>query len=280
MKIFLSWSGERSQSLGRALRDWLPLVLQYVDPWLSDKDIAAGDRWPIEVGRELENSSFGILCLTDENLKAPWVLFEAGALSKIVQASAVCPYLLDVDVKDIAGPLSQFQAKKADKVGTLDLLRAINAKSAQPLDLVRLAQVFDGLWPVLEAQLARIPQKNIERQQARPESEILEDLVTAIRELEHRSRNLEERVIEILRFGRFKRQRSGIEICAQGDFRNFKAGEALLYNGEDLIGALQSIIDLAPETFGKEWYLRDDETDHFLTIEEARNATRILRWSR
>ena len=117
MRVFLSWSGERSQALGSALKDWLPMVLQYVEPWMSNQDIAAGSRWAIEVGKELEQSNFGVLCLTRDNLDAPWLLFEAGALSKVVEISAVCPYLLDVDVSEISGPLSQFQAKKNRQSG-------------------------------------------------------------------------------------------------------------------------------------------------------------------
>lgn len=32
MKIFLGWSGERSKALAEAMREWLPLVLHYVEP--------------------------------------------------------------------------------------------------------------------------------------------------------------------------------------------------------------------------------------------------------
>lgn len=42
MKVFISWSGERSHALGDALHDWIPLVLHYVEPWLSQADIEAG----------------------------------------------------------------------------------------------------------------------------------------------------------------------------------------------------------------------------------------------
>lgn len=61
MKVFISWSGERSQALAQALRDWLPMVLYYVEPWLSHSDIEAGERWAHEVAKELEVSKFGIL---------------------------------------------------------------------------------------------------------------------------------------------------------------------------------------------------------------------------
>jgi hypothetical protein len=45
MKVFISWSGERSQILAQKLYEWVPMVLQSVTPWLSQADIAAGDRW-------------------------------------------------------------------------------------------------------------------------------------------------------------------------------------------------------------------------------------------
>jgi hypothetical protein len=105
--VFLSWSGERSKLVARALRDWIPLVIDEVKPWFSGRDIPAGQRWTSEVGTRLEETNFGILCLTRENLQAPWLL-----LSKAVEEGAVCPYLLDVEVSEITGPLSQFQARK------------------------------------------------------------------------------------------------------------------------------------------------------------------------
>jgi hypothetical protein len=101
--IFLSWSGDRSNRVAQALKKWLPLVLDDVKPWFSDKDILAGKRWFLEVGQGLQETNFGIICLTRDNLESPWLLFEAGALSKALDEGHVCPYLLDVEVKDITG---------------------------------------------------------------------------------------------------------------------------------------------------------------------------------
>ena len=42
MRVFISWSGERSKVLAQALKEWLPLVLHNVEPWMSEVDIAAG----------------------------------------------------------------------------------------------------------------------------------------------------------------------------------------------------------------------------------------------
>jgi hypothetical protein len=55
MKMFISWSGERSQALGQALHEWLPMVLHYADPWLSHSDIDAGQRWADVIGKELDH---------------------------------------------------------------------------------------------------------------------------------------------------------------------------------------------------------------------------------
>lgn len=70
MKVFISWSGERSKLLANALCEWLKPVLQSVEVWMSEADIEAGDRWGQEVAKELSASNFGIICVTPENLNA------------------------------------------------------------------------------------------------------------------------------------------------------------------------------------------------------------------
>ena len=107
--------------LAQALHGWLPLVLHYVKPWLSDADVSAGDRWATVVAKELETSNFGIICVTPENLNSPWVLFEAGALAKTMQGSKVIPLLFNLEFSDISGPLAQFQAKKFDREGLAEV---------------------------------------------------------------------------------------------------------------------------------------------------------------
>lgn len=96
MKVFLSWSGDRSKAVAEALHSWLPRVLQAVEPWTSFDNIERGARWAPELAQVLEETRFGILCLTPENLLSPWLLFEAGALSKTLDNTFVSPYLLDL----------------------------------------------------------------------------------------------------------------------------------------------------------------------------------------
>jgi hypothetical protein len=39
MRVFISWSGEPSRSIARALDGWLESVVQHVDAWMSDEEI-------------------------------------------------------------------------------------------------------------------------------------------------------------------------------------------------------------------------------------------------
>ncbi len=66
MKVFISWSGEQSRIVAEALRDWLPDVIQAIEPFLSSHDIPKGARWGLELAHELEGTSVGIICLTSE----------------------------------------------------------------------------------------------------------------------------------------------------------------------------------------------------------------------
>lgn len=83
MKVFISWSGERAKAVARALHEWLPTVIQSLEPWMSDQDISSGQRWNSEISNQLAESNYGIICITPENQIAPWLNFEAGAVAKV-----------------------------------------------------------------------------------------------------------------------------------------------------------------------------------------------------
>lgn len=192
MKLFISWSGERSKALAEALRDWIPLVLHYAAPWLS-ADIEAGERWGEAVAKELEASNFGIICVTRENADTPWILFEAGALAKSLKESKVIPLLLDHEFRDITGPLTQFQAKKVEKSDLEDVVRSINQEAgadAEPAE--RMTKLFELLWPDLEEKLSEIPEQETSARRNRPQSEVLEELVGSVRALDSRFREMSD----------------------------------------------------------------------------------------
>ena len=157
MKVFISWSGELSKSLALALSKWLKTAIQSCDPYFSPDDIAKGSRWANEVSNELDASGFGILCLTKDNLEAPWIMFEAGALSKHVAVARVCPILFDVEKTKIKGPLEQFQFTVFDRKDVRRLLQSVNeALGEEALEDDVLDRVFEQWWPVLEKDVALI----------------------------------------------------------------------------------------------------------------------------
>jgi len=159
MKIFLSWSGETSHRIAVILRDWIPLVIQSIKPYVSSEDIDKGARWSVDIGTELENSNYGILCVTKDNLSAPWLNFEAGALSKSFSSARVSPFLFNLEASDLAkSPLLQFQGTRFDKVDVLKLLHSINGTlDSQKLDEIILSRIFDQWWPELQTKLNELP---------------------------------------------------------------------------------------------------------------------------
>jgi len=194
MKIFISWSGERSKALAIALKEWIPLILQYAQPWVSEKDISAGDRWAQAVSGELESSNFGILCITPENLSSEWILFEAGALSKSMLDAKVIPLLFGLELSDLSGPLSQFQALKIDQKGIMDVITAINAVSETKASETTINQLVPAIWPQLQQKIDDIPGKAPAGKHIRPTGEILEELVSQVRGLGSR---MNERDIDV-----------------------------------------------------------------------------------
>jgi hypothetical protein len=187
MKVFISWSGERSRAVAEALRDWLPNVIQTVNPWVSLADIEKGARWNTDITAQLETSSVGLICLTPENLSAPWLLFEAGALSKTVDKTFVCPYLLNLQPTDMQGPLSQFQATTVEKAETRKLLFTINkALGAHSLQTSQVNAAFDKWWPDLDSQLQAISAMQLSAPPKRPDRELLEEVLETVRALSRR----------------------------------------------------------------------------------------------
>lgn len=185
MDVFISWSGEKSKKSAEALREWLPSVIQAVTPYYSPNDIDKGARWLTNVSGRLDKSQFGILLVTRENLNSPWILFEAGALSKNVGASNVCPILLDLKPTDLSGPLVQFQATEFNKEEIRKLIESINgALEDKKINDKTLGAIYEKWWPDLEKNIQEIlhaepPQIN--STEIRSDRDILEEILRLTR---------------------------------------------------------------------------------------------------
>lgn len=188
LKVFISWSGDRSREAAQTLRDWLPSVLQNVKPYFTPDDIDKGSRWSAEIRSELATTDFGIICLTRENLTAPWIVFEAGALSKLGK-SKVAPLLLDVEPAEVVGPLGQLQLTRSSKDECFKLLTSINRTLGdRGLDQAVLRGVFERWWPDLELGLKKALLTPAEQPipDRRSERDMLEEVLERIRSFQAR----------------------------------------------------------------------------------------------
>lgn len=194
MKIFISWSGERSKSIAAAFKDWIPSVIQAARPYFSPSDIDKGSRWSNEISKELEAAKVGLICLTKENLNAPWLMFEAGALSKSLEKSRVCPMLFGVEPSDLAGPLVQFQATVFSKEEVLKFIKTVNQQlDGNSLEAKVIDSVFEKWWPDLEVRVLKALENEPPARDAnvRSEREILEEVLALARTLATRERGIQ-----------------------------------------------------------------------------------------
>ena len=157
MKVFLSWSGNTSHKVAKVFRDWFPSVIQSITPYVSSEDIDKGARWSTDIAKELEDSSFGILCVTKDNINAPWLTFEAGALSKTMDKAFVSPFLFDIKRSEVDGPILQFQSTILQKDDIKKLIKTLNNACAEnKLTDERLNKAFEVWYPTLEDELNKI----------------------------------------------------------------------------------------------------------------------------
>lgn len=184
MKVFISWSGDISLKVAQLLREWLPCVINSIEPYVSSEDIDKGARWSTDIAKELENSTFGILCVTKDNFEAPWLSFEAGALSKTMEKSFVTPFLFDIKRSEVKGPILQFQSTILDKEDIKKMVKTLNkACGDSGIPENRLEKSFDVWFPTLEDGLNKLKNSSIncgqekETKHSNHSSEILEEIL-------------------------------------------------------------------------------------------------------
>lgn len=158
VKVFLSWSGQRSRAVAELLNEWIACVLQAARPWISTHDIGSGTVWFNEIQTQLSETSVGIVCLTQENKTKPWILFEAGALAKGISASRVCTFLIDLKHSDVEMPLAQFNHTSPERDSMRHLVQSLNAcfSIENRLKESVLQSVFDVYWPQFEEAFASV----------------------------------------------------------------------------------------------------------------------------
>jgi len=200
MKIFISWSGLRSKAVAELLRDWIKILLQATDPWLSTRDIDRGSIWFNEIQGQLGDSSVGIVCLTPENRNNPWILFESGALAKGLSANRVCTILLDLDPSAIDPPLAQFNHTRANREDMLKLVKDINKwVGERSLSDAHVEKAFAMYWPDFEGGIAKARSSITQHvEEKRPTESVLYEILEHTRALSKHVTELEPMIMDAI----------------------------------------------------------------------------------
>ncbi|MBL7237666.1 MAG: toll/interleukin-1 receptor domain-containing protein [Komagataeibacter hansenii] len=200
MKIFLSWSGNRSKEVATLLSEWIPRVIQSAKPWISTRDIEKGSLWSEVISDRLGDISTGIICLTQDNKEKPWISFEAGALAKGISTNRVCTLLIDLEPTDVLGPLAQFNHTNAqNKEDVVCLIQTLNDRLGEhklKSDILdnALAVHWDYFEQNLSCILKKIPAE--EPVSERKPDDILKEILENTRQLKLRVDNIEGKRFE------------------------------------------------------------------------------------
>jgi hypothetical protein len=216
LRVFVSWSGPTSRAVAVLLRDWLPNVIQAVEPWMADSDLEKGDVWLDKITAELQDAACGILVLTRDNLAAAWMLFEAGALSHRVGRRKVCPLLIGLESTELTFPLAQFQATRATEGEISALISTINAAlGPDALTERALTEAYSVWWPKLKAGLEEIEAHSGSKpdEPLRSDRALLEETLDLVRGL------------ALGRVPRFRQPRMPVVTCPSCGERSLRLGD-------------------------------------------------------
>jgi hypothetical protein len=142
MEVFISWSGDAARTLADGLKEWLPFVIQGITPFVSTQQ-DAGERWLDNLNGRLRDSRCGIMCLTPQSARSPFLNFEAGVMAHSLD-SRIIPLCVDVADQDIPGPLRQFQRVTADENGAWRLVESLSRFGRFEISKDVLRSAFDS----------------------------------------------------------------------------------------------------------------------------------------
>jgi hypothetical protein len=158
VSIFISWSGPSSREVGREVKQLVSEVLGTDDVFMSDEDIAPGDKSLEEIDLALKRSTAALIIVSARTAREPWLNFEAGAMAVRLAKTSVVPILLDLDFNQLIQPLAQFQAIRYDDrekfrktLVLLNMQRGSDRIKTETLDIVLTAR-----WSKFQADVTQI----------------------------------------------------------------------------------------------------------------------------
>lgn len=149
MDVFISWSGERSFGIARALTAFLRSVLDH-SVFFSD-DIELGELWRPEIVDAARCASTCIAIVLPENYLSPWLVFEAGLISAFDRKKLV---ILRFDGARLAGPLAGLQESPFSEETMERLVRQLMPDPISERDRSRIEKRRKDSWPSLQLEIS------------------------------------------------------------------------------------------------------------------------------
>jgi hypothetical protein len=155
LKVFLSCSGELSNSIARIFNMWLPGVLN-VNTFFAEDDIAMSKPWHEVINKELAEASFSIIFVTPENITSQWMLRERDAQNEKLRSN-VYTILFNQPTTELPIALTPFQNIEYSKKGVLRLLKMLNDKLGnKSLPVQQLDFIFENKWVILDERIRHL----------------------------------------------------------------------------------------------------------------------------
>jgi hypothetical protein len=196
MKIFMSWSGERSKAIAEEFKSFLSIVIQQAQTFISSQDIDLGSIWQKRVLEEVSERRFGLIFITPENKKSEWLHYEAGGLIKDLEKDRVVPILFGIAKKEISSPFSQFQMIEFEKKSVFELIKQINFLTENPVELESLTKLLEAFYLNLEEKINGFLSNSPKKVETRSTEDILTELLLLSREQSNYNKNLARIITE------------------------------------------------------------------------------------
>jgi len=184
MKIFISWSDKPSDDIAKLLESFLKICIPNLDIFCSKSKLRKGKQWFTEIQAGLENSDFGILCLTESNTNNPWINFEAGALSKFADHAHICPILFgfNQDNLDSRSPFNNYMCTKFNEDDMRKLIETIReTQSVHQKETIEI--YFQQFFPAFKKKVDVIISKSKLPQKEKTQKELLHELLYIARNI-------------------------------------------------------------------------------------------------
>ncbi len=143
VKVFISWSGEASHQVAKTLRDWVPQVLQSVEPWLASSELISGQPVAKSIEGSITSADVVLLCLTRQNMLSNWTKIESAVALNAKRP--IIPVCIDFPVSDLSGMFAMYQGMTLDEAGIHRLMTALNSRLTDPMESHKLDRLL-GIW--------------------------------------------------------------------------------------------------------------------------------------